>query len=127
MPTLPLSTQSDAHAIDTTLVALGFVRGDDGVLYAPTDSVVSFTPVGGFLEMRIVLGDGNALTAVLAKSALKVCRGPSFPSVPLKFRDPLRRSVPLRARDPKDSSVPVLGRDPESRSVPGSQRDPCSH
>src|SRR5262249_37442658 len=68
------TTQSDARAIDTTLVALGFVRGDDDVLYAPSDSVVSFTSVGGFLELRIVLGDGNAVTAVLSKTALKFSR-----------------------------------------------------
>jgi hypothetical protein len=71
------STQSlipHARAIDATLVALGFVRGDDGVLYAPTDSVVSLAPVGGFLELRIVLGDGNAITAVLSKAALKFSR-----------------------------------------------------
>jgi len=74
MPTFPPSTQSDARAIDATLVALGFVLGDDGVLYAPTDSVVSFTPVGGFLELRIVLGDGNAVTAVLSKTALRFSR-----------------------------------------------------
>jgi len=66
------TTQSDARAIDTTLVASGFVRGDDGVLYAPTDSVVSFTPVGSLLELRIVLADGSAVTAVMSKSALKV-------------------------------------------------------
>jgi len=44
--------------IDATLVALGFVRGDDGVLYA----------------LRIVLGDGTAITAVLSKTALKFSR-----------------------------------------------------
>jgi hypothetical protein len=66
--------KSDARAIDATLVALGFVRGNDGVLYAPTDSTVSFTPVGSFVELRIVLGDGNAVTVVMSKAAVKVSR-----------------------------------------------------
>jgi hypothetical protein len=52
MPSLPSTTQSDARAIDATLVALGFVRGDDGVLYAPADSVVTLTPIGNFLELK---------------------------------------------------------------------------
>jgi hypothetical protein len=74
MPTFPFTTQSDARAIDAALVALGFVRGDDGVLYAPTDSAVSLAPAGGILELRISLADGNAVTAVLSKTALKFSR-----------------------------------------------------
>jgi hypothetical protein len=74
MPTSLSSTQFGTRAIDASLVARGFVRGDDGVLYAPTDSVVSFTPVGGFLELQIVLGDGNAVTAVPSKAAIRISR-----------------------------------------------------
>jgi len=67
MPGEPLA-QIDA------LIALGFQSAADGVLTAPTDSTVSFAPVGAFLELRIVLSDGASVSAVLAKAALKVCR-----------------------------------------------------
>jgi len=55
------------------LLALGFVLADDGTLVAPSDSAVTLTPIGSFLELRI-LRDGNAVTAVLSKSALKITR-----------------------------------------------------
>jgi hypothetical protein len=67
------NTQSDARTIDATLVALGFVRSDDGALTAPADSVVAFAPLGAaFLELKITLADGSTATAVLAAAALKI-------------------------------------------------------
>jgi hypothetical protein len=56
------------------LLALGFVRGDDGKLVAPSNSVVTLTPTYDFVELRIGLANGSAVTAVLHKSALKICR-----------------------------------------------------
>jgi len=39
------------------LLALGFVLADDGTLVAPSDSAVTFTPIGNFLvELRILIG-----------------------------------------------------------------------
>jgi hypothetical protein len=73
MSELPFSIQSPSRAIDATLVALGFVQGDDGVLVTPSNSVVTLTPIGAFYELRISV-DGNAVTAVLSKTALKICR-----------------------------------------------------
>jgi hypothetical protein len=70
MPGEPSTTQSNACAIDTTLAALGFMRGDDGVLTAPSDSIVTLTPIGNFLEFRISV-DGNAVTCVVSCVALK--------------------------------------------------------
>jgi hypothetical protein len=58
---------------ESALLALGFVRADDGTLVAPADVVVRFIPTGAFFELRISF-DGNAVTAVLAKSAVKICR-----------------------------------------------------
>jgi len=69
---LHTTQQSDTRAIDATLAALGFVRGDDGVLVAPTDAAVSFAPVGQFYELRISLADGASVSAVLSKTAVKV-------------------------------------------------------
>jgi len=59
---------------DRDLIAIGFSQGDDGVLVAPKDSRVRFEPVGAYYKMRISLGGGNAVIAVLAKSALKITR-----------------------------------------------------
>src|SRR5262249_21332437 len=64
MPTFPPSTSA--------LTALGFTE-HDGVLVAPRGSVVTFTPIGNFLQLRIA-HDGSAVTAVLAKAAIKICR-----------------------------------------------------
>jgi hypothetical protein len=58
---------------DSALTALGFTRTADGTLVAPADSVVTLTPTGAFFELRISI-DGNAATAVLSKSAIKVSR-----------------------------------------------------
>jgi len=55
------------------LLALGFTLADDGTLVAPVGSRVTLAPIGNFLELRISI-DGNAVTAVLAKAALKICR-----------------------------------------------------
>jgi hypothetical protein len=58
----------------SALLACGFIRADDGTFIAPTDSVVTLAPIGAFFELRIVLGDGNAVIAVLFKTAIKVTR-----------------------------------------------------
>jgi len=71
---LDTTQQSPTRAIDATLLALGFVRGDDGVLYGPTDCTVSFAPVGQFYELQISLANGDAVVAVLSKAAIKVTR-----------------------------------------------------
>ena len=73
MPTFAPSTQSDARAIDATLLALGFALADDGTLVGPTRAHVTLTPIGNFLELRVSI-DGNAVTAVLSKTALKFSR-----------------------------------------------------
>jgi len=62
------------HNTDATLVALGFTADNDGTLRAPADSRVRLAPVGNFYELRISLGDDNAVVAVLAKSAVKITR-----------------------------------------------------
>ena len=62
------------HSTDVVLVSLGFSQGDDGVLVAPKDSRVTLTPIGTFFELRVSLGDGNAIVAVLSKSAIKITR-----------------------------------------------------
>jgi hypothetical protein len=54
---------------DRDLLALGFSQGDDGVLVAPKDSRVMLAPIGQFYELRVSLGDGNAVVAVLSKTA----------------------------------------------------------
>jgi hypothetical protein len=59
--------------ITSALIALGFGLADDGTLRAPSGGVVTLTPIGQFLELRISI-DGNAVTAVLAKAAIKICR-----------------------------------------------------
>jgi hypothetical protein len=50
------------------------LTGNDGVLTAPADSRVKLAPTGAFYELRISLADGNAIIAVLAKSAVKITR-----------------------------------------------------
>ena len=57
----------------SALLALGFVLADDGAFVAPSGSRITLTPIGNFLELRISV-DGNAVTAVLSKTALKICR-----------------------------------------------------
>jgi hypothetical protein len=65
------------HSID--LSALHFVRREDGALVAPADSIVTLAPIGAFFELRIILADGNTVTAVLGKAALKISRvGPKL-------------------------------------------------
>jgi hypothetical protein len=44
------------------------------VLVAPKESRVTLAPIGNFCARRISLGDGNAVVAVLSKSALKIAR-----------------------------------------------------
>jgi len=61
------------YSTDSALIALGFVLADDGTFTAPSNSAVTFTPIGNFLELRISV-DGNAVTAVLSKTALKFSR-----------------------------------------------------
>ena len=55
------------------LIALGFTLADDGTLVAPSSSRTTFTPIGNFLELRISV-DGNVVTAVMSKAALKFKR-----------------------------------------------------
>jgi hypothetical protein len=62
------------HSTDSALAGLGFVRGNDGVLLAPAVSRTTLAPVGNFYELRNSLGDGNAVVAVLSKSAVKITR-----------------------------------------------------
>jgi hypothetical protein len=57
----------------SALLALGFVLADDGAFVAPSGSRITLTPIGNFLELRISV-DGNVVTAVLSKSALKFSR-----------------------------------------------------
>jgi hypothetical protein len=54
------------------LLTLGFTLADDGTLVAPTGAVVTFTPTvtGQFYLLKISI-DGNAVVAVLSKTALK--------------------------------------------------------
>jgi len=67
------SFRPHARTLDATLVALGFALADDGVLVAPSDSVVTLAPIGQFYELRISI-NGNAVAAVLSKSAIKITR-----------------------------------------------------
>ena len=57
-----------------SLLAVGFVAGNDGTLVAPATSRVRLVPIGQFYELRISMGDGNAIVAVLSKSAVKISR-----------------------------------------------------
>jgi hypothetical protein len=59
---------------DGVLAALGFVRGNDGTLMAPSNSRTTLAPTGQFYELRISLGDGNAVVAVMSKAAVKITR-----------------------------------------------------
>jgi hypothetical protein len=59
---------------DSALTVVGFTAGNDGVLHAPSDSRVRLAPIGQFYELKISLRDGNALVAVLPKSAIRITR-----------------------------------------------------
>jgi len=59
---------------DRDLIAIGFTESD-GALVAPKDSRVRLEPAGAaFYRLYVSLGDGNAVTAVLSKSAIKLTR-----------------------------------------------------
>jgi hypothetical protein len=62
-----------------SLLAVGFVAGNDGTLNAPATSRVRLVPIGQFYELRISLADGNAIVAVLSRSAVKVTREGTTP------------------------------------------------
>jgi hypothetical protein len=62
-----------------SLLALGFVAGNDGVLHAPDVARVRLEPVGTFYRLNISLGDGNAVVAVMSKTAVKITREGSKP------------------------------------------------
>jgi hypothetical protein len=62
-----------SKSIDAVLISLGFAD-NNGVLVAPASSVVTLTPIGQFYELRVTLSDGNAIVAVLSKSAVKIMR-----------------------------------------------------
>jgi len=57
---------------DEELLKLGFARVADGVLLAPFGVAVRFTPVGRFFEVSITVRDGNTLTAVMPRVAIKL-------------------------------------------------------
>jgi hypothetical protein len=65
-----MSQSSDSTS---ALLALDFTLADDGTLVAPSNSGVTLAPTGQFYQLKISI-DGSAVTAVLAKSALKICR-----------------------------------------------------
>jgi hypothetical protein len=56
------------------LLAVGFVAGNDGTLHAPETSHTQLAPTAQFYQLKISLGDGNAVVAVLSKSAVKITR-----------------------------------------------------
>lgn len=59
---------------DRDLIAIGFTE-HDGVLVAPKNSRVRLEPAGAaFYRLYVSLSDGNAVTAVLSKSAIKLTR-----------------------------------------------------
>ena len=62
------------HSTDSALAALGFVRGNGGVLLAPAVSRNTFAATGQFYQLKISVDDGNAAVAVLSKSAVKITR-----------------------------------------------------
>jgi hypothetical protein len=62
-----------------SLLAVGFVAGNDGALVAPATSRVKLVPIGQFYELRVTLADGNALVCIVSKSALKVTREGTTP------------------------------------------------
>jgi len=57
----------------SVLLALGFTFADDGTLVAPSSSIVTLAPTGQFYQLKISIG-GNAVTAVMSKAAIKICR-----------------------------------------------------
>jgi hypothetical protein len=60
---------------DDDLLKLGFIRHDNGVLLAPFGVAVRFTPVSRFFEVSITARDGNTITAVVPRVALKLVEG----------------------------------------------------
>jgi len=56
------------------LIAIGFTQGNDGALNAPKDARVKLIPIGRFFELHISLGDGDAVTVVVPRIALKIRR-----------------------------------------------------
>jgi hypothetical protein len=54
--------------------AIGFVQGNDGTLTAPKDSCMRLVPTGQFYELKISLGEGDTVVAVLSKAAIKIIR-----------------------------------------------------
>jgi hypothetical protein len=59
---------------DRDLIAIGFTE-HDGVLVAPENSRVRLEPAGAaFYRLYVSIGNGNAVTAVLSKSAIKLTR-----------------------------------------------------
>jgi hypothetical protein len=58
-----------------SLLAIGLGESNDRVLHGPDNARVKLVPTGQFFELRITLGNsGNALVAVLHKSAVKITR-----------------------------------------------------
>jgi len=73
MPANPLPQKSDARAIADALIAIGFTAHADGTIFAPAGSCVTLTLIGNFLELKIAI-DGNAVTIVTARVALKITK-----------------------------------------------------
>jgi len=67
--------------IDLVLQGLGFVADNESVLHAPESSRVTLAPIGQFYELRIHSPDGNAIVAVISKSAVKISREASSKTV----------------------------------------------
>jgi hypothetical protein len=59
---------------DDDLVQFGFTKYAAGVLHAPSNSRVHLIPTGKFFELRIITGEGDAVTVVVPKIALKIER-----------------------------------------------------
>jgi hypothetical protein len=61
---------------DDDLIKLGFARVEDGTLFPPHAAgwAVRFIPCGKYYDVRIALGDGNEITVVVDKSAIKITR-----------------------------------------------------
>jgi len=59
---------------DDDLVALGFDRVAAGMLIAPSDSKVSLIPIGHYFELRVSVGEGDGISVVVPKVAVKIIR-----------------------------------------------------
>jgi hypothetical protein len=56
---------------EAELRAIGFTLDGDRILRAPAGSDVTLSPMGEFFELRISLGSGLSVVAVLAQRAIR--------------------------------------------------------